>query len=455
MNHKTRIVTLVVFLAGAIGYIASAGPLDPPPGPVAPTQKTLSEVEPRIAVNATNTPGDDDSLFKITQPGSYYLTGNITGVASKMGIEIAASGVTLDLMGFDLVGVSDSLDGVRASVDAVTDIAVINGSVRDWGGRGVDLLQARNTRITDLRASGNAVDGIRAGVNGVITNCSVSRNSANGLIVGAGSTISQCSAYLNSSGGIVADAGSTISQCSAAGNLGTGIFAERGSTIASCSAVSNTNSGINTTFGSTIVHCSARNNAGSGIQANSANTIANCTANSNSVDGISGDGNTITDCLTRYNTGNGISVFSGSRISSCSAGYNGGNGIEAFFTTTIANCLAEANTADGIRVDNDCTIRGNSCHSNGAGAGNGAGIHATGADNRIEGNNCTNADRGIDVDLAGNFITRNTCEGNTTNWDVAAGNVILVVNATTAGAVSGSSGGTAPGSTDPNANFTY
>jgi hypothetical protein len=33
--------------------------------------------------------------------------------------------------------------------------------------------------------------------------------------------------------------------------------------------------------------------------------------------------------------------------------------------------------------------------------------------------------------------------------------VILVINAATAGVVTGNSGGTAPGSTDPNANFTY
>src|SRR4029077_17462440 len=70
-----------------------------PPGAPAPTMKTLAQIEPRIEINATNPPGDADSSFKITQPGSYYLTGNLTGVASKHGIKIAANDVTLDLMG--------------------------------------------------------------------------------------------------------------------------------------------------------------------------------------------------------------------------------------------------------------------------------------------------------------------------------------------------------------------
>src|SRR5437762_13979859 len=113
MTRKTRIITLALAAAVAVtGLIASAGNLNPPAGPVTPTMKTLTEVEPRIAINATNTPGDSDSLFKITQPGSYYLTGNITGVAGKHGIEIAASGVTLDLNGFDLLGAPSSLDRV-------------------------------------------------------------------------------------------------------------------------------------------------------------------------------------------------------------------------------------------------------------------------------------------------------------------------------------------------------
>ena len=47
-----------------------AGPLDPPAGPVTSTYKTLNEVEPRTPINVVNTPGDADSLFKITAPGS-------------------------------------------------------------------------------------------------------------------------------------------------------------------------------------------------------------------------------------------------------------------------------------------------------------------------------------------------------------------------------------------------
>lgn len=76
------------------------------------THKTLTEVEPRIAISATNTPGDADSLFKITAPSSYHPTGSITG---RHGIEIVASGVTLDLNGFDLVGSS-----IGAAVDGVS-----------------------------------------------------------------------------------------------------------------------------------------------------------------------------------------------------------------------------------------------------------------------------------------------------------------------------------------------
>ena len=53
--------------------------------------KTLDQVEARIPIDATNTPGDATSSFKIIAPGSYYLTGNVTGESGKNGLSVAAS----------------------------------------------------------------------------------------------------------------------------------------------------------------------------------------------------------------------------------------------------------------------------------------------------------------------------------------------------------------------------
>ena len=91
----------LVVVAGTL--VAVAGPLDPPAGPVAPTYKTLTEVEPRIAINAVNTPGGVDSVYRITEPGSYYLTGNVQGVDGKSCIELMTGNVTIDLSGFELL----------------------------------------------------------------------------------------------------------------------------------------------------------------------------------------------------------------------------------------------------------------------------------------------------------------------------------------------------------------
>ena len=62
--------------------------LTPPGAPANKVFKTLDQIEPRIPINNDTTPGDSDSLFRIVNPGSYYLTANLQGVASKNGIEI-------------------------------------------------------------------------------------------------------------------------------------------------------------------------------------------------------------------------------------------------------------------------------------------------------------------------------------------------------------------------------
>jgi parallel beta-helix repeat protein len=259
-----------------------AGPLDPPAGPVSGTGKTLSEVEPRVAVGAANTPGDADSLYRITQPGSYYLTGNVQGVAGKVGIAIAASGVTLDLNGFALIGPGTGGlgDGIRVTASGLGNIAVVNGSVRGWPQVGVNLgtQSPTNVRVERVSSSANGVHGIFTGTQSVISMCLAQGNQSYGILTGGKSTIADCVASGNGvtgalEGGIGSGSGSTISRCTAADNPGVGIGSNVGSTITGCTSRSNSGAGISCNIGCTIEACTSSNNALDGIVGSSDNVI--------------------------------------------------------------------------------------------------------------------------------------------------------------------------------------
>lgn len=391
-DHRTSNASRRLLLASFLCVLSfsavnpsRAGDLTPPTGPIAPTQRT--------PINGNTTPGDADSLFKITAPGSYYLTGNITGVAAKHGIEIAVGGVTIDLMGFELLGVPGSFDGISNIGLDNDNVSVRNGTVRGWGGDGVDLTATGGISgsVTDIISTDNALIGIIGTFNSQIERCVTAENGSHGIDVRTGSVIVSCTAYRNGADGISADSASTLA------------------------------------------HCFAYDNIGDGIDASEA---------------------TITGCIASNNGSNGIFVNTASTIIGCSVQFNNAAGIRTNDGCVVKDCSARFNQTDGIYVTDDCIVTGNTCTNNGS-AGDGAGIHATGIGNRIEGNICNNADRGIDVDSSGNFIARNTCRANTSNWEVAAGNYCLVVLGTSAAAISGDSGGVSPGSTNPNANFTY
>lgn len=374
-----------------------AGPLNPPPGPVASTYKTLTEVEPRIAINAANTPGDADSLFKITQPGSYYLTGNITGVAGKHGIEIVASGVTLDLNGFSIEGVSGSLDGIRTN-NTQFEVTIRNGNVRNFQD-GVDFAESGSGghfRIERVNASANAAIGIRTGATSSLRDCTASGNFLGGFVVGEASVVDSCTARINTQG--------------------PGFQTESGCVLSNCVSTRNGSHGFVVLGGSSLRECIAYVNSGDGITAT-----------------VSG---TMNDCASRNNLGNGI-VAAGWRVE---------------------RCAASGNTLDGIRITGSGSVLGCLSEGNAPGADIGAGIRITGTDVRIEGNTCHTNDRGVQVDGAGNLIIRNSCSGNTTDWVIAANNVfgpIIDRRATGSTAINGFSAPGTLGTTDPNANFSY
>lgn len=426
------------FLAGSRS--AYAGPLNPPAGPIVSTGKTLSEIEPRIAINATNTPGNAESTYRISQPGSYYLTGNLAGEANKFGILIEAADVSIDLSGFAVVGVGGIFSGITAQSSQYRNIVIRNGTVRNWGGSGITLISGQNALIEDIIASENGDRGMTVGTCCLIRRCIAFANSNLGIQCSHSSVVEACTVRDNDNIGLQVGNDSVVTNCTAVNNSSG--FALGARCIArDCTAQLHDFNGFSTSGNTRFEHCSAEGSGFSGFSAQIGCSFIGCSSRNNTTDGFRGTDNCI--------------------IHDCQAVGNLEDGIHASANCLITSCLAVSNGVDGIRATNRCIIRGNVCSLNGTGSAGtaGAGIHTTGVDNRIEDNNCTGNGRGIDCDTSGSFIVRNTCSGNTTNWDLAADNRhggISNVTALSSPAVVGMGGApTAITTENPWANFSY
>ncbi|MEQ9207166.1 MAG: right-handed parallel beta-helix repeat-containing protein [Phycisphaerales bacterium] len=223
MKLKT---TLAVAISSLITPATLAGPLDPPPGPIESTMKTLTEVEPRTAINSTNTPGDSSSAFRITQSGSYYLAQNfsILGFLSNIdAIEIAASNVTIDLNGFTLTGLSGALNGIVTDGTGYRNIVIKNGTIQSFD-TGIDLDGADEENITveAITVINSDLTGI-AIRNGRVSGCTVKDNGGSGIVVSNNSFVETCTVENNGSDGINAGIGSIIRDNIVRNNFNDGI----------------------------------------------------------------------------------------------------------------------------------------------------------------------------------------------------------------------------------------
>ena len=444
-------IAIAVVCLGSIAF--GQGGLTPPGTPT-PSMKTLQQVEPRIDV--ATLAGNSTAHYVINQAGSYYLSENLS-VTNTTGILINAIGVTLDLNGFEILRTTGNQGGYAIFIHAKMDHTTIyNGSILggfEYGIYANPSISPVGYSLKDLTVSGCSSCGIFTGSASRLFNCLAHNNTGIGIQVGYGSLLSGCCAHKNQGTyGLYANRGSTLSECTAYDNQGDyGIYAGAGSTLSGCAAHNNQGIyGIYTDPGSTLSGCVAYNNQGKyGIYA--------------------GEGSCISECVAKNNIGGGSYTYgiyaeNGSTISRCSSHYNRntnsstssyqGTGIFAATGSTVKDCSVNSNQGDGIRVTNDSIVKGNCCMRSGTN-GNGAGIHATGQGNQIEANTVTYNDYGIYVDDTQNFISRNTASENGSNWEIASGNACLVIARTSCTTISGNSGGTAPGSTDPNANFTY
>lgn len=189
-----------------------------PPGAPAPTMKSLDQVEPRIPLA-----GGTNAIF-ISDPGSYYLTGNLTIPGDSFdAIDIDANNVTLDLRGFTIMStkkIASNNTGVSANFIGVTNVTIRNGNIVGFV-YGV-LSRADQTTIENMTISDSRMRAINVLGNGSNSFSTVIRNN-----VIYNTTESQNGNPNNPATGILLQAGANgVIE----GNVITGVFGSGGQT---------------------------------------------------------------------------------------------------------------------------------------------------------------------------------------------------------------------------------
>jgi len=430
-----------------------------PPGAPAPTMKTLQQVEPRTPISSVP--------LTITQPGSYYLTANVT-VSSGDAITIVANGVTLDLNGFTISSTAPVANGSGILISnfnsVLSDIIIYNGHISGsvtndgfgtYGGSGFNSgiessgYAPGNVRVTGISVSGCLQSGIDLDPSGstLVESCTVRNVGSFGIAAGTvkgslalicgaegidGSHVSDCEGESSGSGdGIFA---MTAQNCTGRtyGGYGNGLSAM---TAQNCYGLSGgAGDGIHVTASAN--NCNGSASSANGISVTDGGVLIGCTATSSEVGIKAGNGCTIKDCTALDNLTNGIIVGQGCRLVGCTAsgtGYaTGGVGISADIRTTIEDCTANDNFRDGIQAQGDCTILNNHASHNGIGLGGpAAGIHTAGSGSRIDGNQTRdNTGYGIKSDGGPNadMIVRNTSGNNGLgNFSPSTGNAFAPI----------------------------
>ena len=407
---KTKVAATVLALAGLLVFslFAVGGSLEPS-GPPGPTMKTLDEVEPRIAIQSLNSSAT--GLYVVDEPGSYYLTGNIF-INFKHGIEIGASNVTVDLMGYEIRSSWDIKDpGPNLNFDGISitpgndNVEIRNGSIfsNNSSDEGVtyngfrhgvysayDVISDADVychmiRVIDVRVAGSRELGIRLrGTNNIVKGCSTKGNEYgistgnNSLIVGNTVKGSRLTGILPGKGSTVRGNASTdclahgifcgdnciIEDNVVRGNAGAGIVAFPGSIVSGNVVAGSGNYGIST-YSNCKVSCNnVYDNGDKGISVRDYCIVSDNTVYSNNSYGIeAGHDCSVTGNNTSENTSYGIYCGDGTSLINNTASGNSG-GMHTGYGSSIIGNTARSNGAYGIHVSGNCLVNNNTAYNN-------------------------------------------------------------------------------------------
>ena len=475
MQNKILLATVSAFfiLHSAFGQGALT-----PPGAPAPTMKTLAQIEPRIAIAAAPFTISSSGSYYLTTNVS-VSSGDAITIATN-GVTLDLNGFTISSTAASAAGNGIFLGGSNPKDITILNGHIQSGVTNNGSGvfNGSGFANGIyygnlpvNVLVSKVSVSGCLSSGINLNTGDATTveGCTVRTMGFVGITATTvkGCEAIDCGGYgiiatqVSDSRGVSASAGgagisaTTAQNCygQSTGN-GSGILATTaqncygssfgngagiGVTIAlNCYGFSLGNgAGIGVTIALNCYGFSLGNGAGigattaqncfgysvnaSGFHLNDGGTLTGCSASS-SVTGITaGNRCTIKDCAASNNSTNGIMVGQSCRVSGCIASENGtgttGIGISVGIRTTVENCTVNDNRGDGLLASGDCTVLNNHTSHNGLGIAGAAGIHATGAGSRIDGNHTRdNSGYGIKSDggAGADTIVRNTSGGNGT-----------------------------------------
>ena len=458
MPHaRTRLGAAAAALA--VGFSSIAGPLTPPAGPPMSTGKTLTQVEPRIDI--ATVPGDAGTNHIITQPGSYYLSGDVVTGPHTVCIEVRAPNVTIDLNGFTLTDDQSQGfgggDGVRIRADLASNVVVRNGQI-DVANTGVDFINGASTVLVEDVRVRSGPNGVVLGPNSVarrvsvvgasihvegdhcvIDSCEVVSegpgiidfgpsfggtvvrntvvagqgiNPVRGVSLGLDTTIEN-TLVRNSTSGISVGNRSVVRDTLVTNVFGgtspNGITAGIRSTIENVTIVDVGGNGVEIAEGARVAGVSVSGFNATGIVAGTSALIEGSSVNSGTVSGIvASTGSIVRGCLIEDIGSTAVaidaSLVSDTAIRGADTGISMGTS-----STAIGNQIS-AVRVDGVRGFNDNLVMHNQIDGIGSGS---TGITMSVGDNRIDSNLITDHDTGIFV-APGNLVIRNALAGTAT-----------------------------------------